>query len=75
VKKIGKGSFSKFMEAPRDLGDPNRLRKKSGFVIARSEATKQSRVSDKKNEIASLPSVARNDIKLVFPQPAQGLFS
>jgi hypothetical protein len=48
---------------------PSRLRKKSEFVIARSEATKQSGVSDEKNEIASLPPVARNDIYLFFPQP------
>jgi len=44
----------------------SRLRKKSGFVIARSEATKQSGVSDEKNEIASLPPVARNDMNLFF---------
>ena len=30
-------------------------------VIARSEATKQSRKSSYSNEIAALPSVARND--------------
>jgi hypothetical protein len=36
---------------------------KGGFtdVIARSEATKQSGVSNEKNQIASLPMVARND--------------
>ena len=39
-----------------------RVLKKSGFVIARSEATKQSRFSYENNEIASLPSVARNDM-------------
>jgi hypothetical protein len=49
----------------------SRLRKKSGFVIARSEATKQSWVSDEKNEIASLPSVARSDIYLVFSRPGR----
>jgi hypothetical protein len=32
---------------------------------------KQSGVSDEKNEIASLPSVARNDIYLVFLHPAE----
>jgi hypothetical protein len=40
------------------------VQKKTGFVIARSEATKQSRVPDEKIEIASLPPVARNDINL-----------
>jgi hypothetical protein len=55
----------------------DRLRKKSGFVIANpapasslrgrgSEATLQSGLSKAKNEIASLPSVARNDIFLFF---------
>jgi hypothetical protein len=47
----------------------NRLLKKSGFVIARSGATKQSALSSAKNEIASLPLVARNDICPVFQHP------
>ncbi len=36
-------------------------------VVARSEATKQSPVFDDKNEIASFPSVTRNDMVSVTP--------
>jgi hypothetical protein len=49
--------------------DIHRVLKKTRFVIARSKATKQSRVSDKKNEIATLPSVARNEPCWVILHP------
>jgi hypothetical protein len=54
--------------------DHSKLRKESGFVIARSEATKQSALSNEKNEIASLPSVARNDNHfLLHPISSRGI--
>jgi len=49
----------------------NRVQKNKMGVIARSEATKQSGFSDAKNEIASLPSVARNDNLRLFSHPAK----